>query len=299
MRFNLKRISILSFFLLDVTLICTGNDNRLVVVTDEVEEATLCDCKEYHAINRFTSMDRFAEKYPWQSPYVHAGNNPVNFVDVAGDGVNISGSEQQTAFQETQISVSGELELTLQNTEAIIATQITTGTLSANAQQLMDAINSETITVNIVTTNGYTDENGNLIIGGSFGGNTVTQMANGNMVIATQTINPQVLRTMSNAHGTPGKDVLHEITEAYQGALISQQSGVSSPPANQPGSVYPQAHNSATPQSGTVIQTVYGAYGMPMPAMPSGNYPYPNQIQRVEWSVMDTSNQRIIIQSLP
>ena len=39
----------------------------------------------YHAINRFTSMDRFAEKYPWQSPYVHAGNNPVNFVDVGGD----------------------------------------------------------------------------------------------------------------------------------------------------------------------------------------------------------------------
>ena len=183
----------------------------------------------------------------------------------------------------------------MQNTGAIIATQITTGTLSANAQQLMDAINSETITVNIVTTNGYTDENGNLIIGGSFGGNAVTQMANGNIVVATQTINPQVLRTMSNAHGTPGKDVLHEITEAYQGASISQQSGVSSPPANQPGSVYPQVHNSATPQSGTVTQTVYGAYGMPMPAMPSGNYPYPNQIQRVEWSVMDTSNQRIII----
>ncbi len=39
----------------------------------------------YHAINRFTSMDRFAEKYPWQSPYAHAGNNPVNFVDMGGD----------------------------------------------------------------------------------------------------------------------------------------------------------------------------------------------------------------------
>ena len=39
----------------------------------------------YHAINRYTTMDRFAEKYPWQSPYVHAGNNPVNFVDENGD----------------------------------------------------------------------------------------------------------------------------------------------------------------------------------------------------------------------
>ncbi|NLI71924.1 MAG: hypothetical protein GX361_04245 [Bacteroidales bacterium] len=39
----------------------------------------------YHAISRFTTIDRFAEKYPWQSPYVHAGNNSVNYVDVNGD----------------------------------------------------------------------------------------------------------------------------------------------------------------------------------------------------------------------
>ncbi len=32
-------------------------------------------------------MDRFAEKFPWQSPYVHAGNNPVNYVDVNGDSI--------------------------------------------------------------------------------------------------------------------------------------------------------------------------------------------------------------------
>jgi RHS repeat-associated protein len=39
----------------------------------------------HHATNRFTTMDRFCEKFPWQSPYVHAGNNPVNYVDVNGD----------------------------------------------------------------------------------------------------------------------------------------------------------------------------------------------------------------------
>lgn len=41
----------------------------------------------YHTINRFTTMDRFAEKFPWQSPYVHAGNNSVNYVDVNGDSI--------------------------------------------------------------------------------------------------------------------------------------------------------------------------------------------------------------------
>jgi RHS repeat-associated protein len=38
----------------------------------------------------FTSVDRFAEKFPWQSGYVYAGNNPVNFVDANGDSIDFS-----------------------------------------------------------------------------------------------------------------------------------------------------------------------------------------------------------------
>ena len=49
----------------------------------------------YHAINRYTTMDRFAEKFPWQSPYVHAGNNPVNYVDVGGDSISFTGNNIQ------------------------------------------------------------------------------------------------------------------------------------------------------------------------------------------------------------
>jgi len=49
----------------------------------------------YHAISRFTTMDRFCEKVPWQSPYVFAGNNPVRFVDVRGDSIV---PESQKAF---------------------------------------------------------------------------------------------------------------------------------------------------------------------------------------------------------
>ena len=43
------------------------------------------------------------------------------------------------------------------------------------------------------------------------------------------------LSAMSTAHGKPGADMLHEVTEAYQGVLISQQSGISSPVSNQKG----------------------------------------------------------------
>lgn len=47
----------------------------------------------HNATNRFTSMDRFCEKFPWQSPYVHAGNNPVNYVDVNGDSIIVANDD--------------------------------------------------------------------------------------------------------------------------------------------------------------------------------------------------------------
>nr|MCB6593065.1 RHS repeat-associated core domain-containing protein [Bacteroides cellulosilyticus] len=37
------------------------------------------------AIGRFTTMDRFAEKYYSMSPYQYGGNNPVGNIDVNGD----------------------------------------------------------------------------------------------------------------------------------------------------------------------------------------------------------------------
>ena len=39
------------------------------------------------ALGRFTTVDRFAEKYAFQSPYVMAANDPMKFVDVNGDSI--------------------------------------------------------------------------------------------------------------------------------------------------------------------------------------------------------------------
>ena len=41
------------------------------------------------AIGRFIKMDRFAEKYYMESPYHYGGNNPVFFVDIKGDSLNV------------------------------------------------------------------------------------------------------------------------------------------------------------------------------------------------------------------
>ncbi len=41
----------------------------------------------------FTTRDRFCEKFPWQSPYCHAANNPVNYIDVNGDSVSFKSAQ--------------------------------------------------------------------------------------------------------------------------------------------------------------------------------------------------------------
>jgi len=47
-----------------------------------------------------------------------------------------------------------------------------------------------------------------------------------NFVSTQQEVNPTVLGSISDAHEKPGADILHEVTESYQGGLISQKSGV-------------------------------------------------------------------------
>ena len=39
------------------------------------------------ALGRFTTMDKFAEKYYSMSPYQYAGNNPMNNMDINGDSI--------------------------------------------------------------------------------------------------------------------------------------------------------------------------------------------------------------------
>ena len=51
-------------------------------------------------VGKFSSIDRFAEKYGYQSPFAYAGDSPINFIDVNGDsiGVNLLNSTSKKAF---------------------------------------------------------------------------------------------------------------------------------------------------------------------------------------------------------
>lgn len=80
-------------------------------------------------------------------------------------------------------------------------------------------------------------------------GNEVTLDENGNVksVDAYQEINPIVLGKADKC-SKEGTFIMHELTEAFEGAKISENKRKSSPPSFKSGSVFKEAHKEASRQ---------------------------------------------------
>ena len=63
------------------------------------------------ALGRFTTNDRFAEKYYSMSPYQYGANSPVVNIDVNGDSIRICTETQ--SFGHTWISVGEGSNMTV------------------------------------------------------------------------------------------------------------------------------------------------------------------------------------------
>jgi hypothetical protein len=234
-----------------------------------------------------------AEKYYSLTPYNYCGNNPMRFVDPDGRYVVISGALSDEALRQLQHKMHNRITLTMNAENGRLNYTINEGQkLKGDAKRMVGMIDNQSITVNIATTNQNETSTGNLMVGGAFMGNSVTTDADGNRtVVASQEVNPTVLGNADAHTNTIGKMMMHEVTEAYAGAQISQKSGVSSPMAGQAGSVYLQAHKKATSQT-FVYESIYDKAGNKLGMLPGGLYP--NNVARSEWYVIKGTKSKVI-----
>jgi len=209
------------------------------------------------------------------------------FIDPDGRDIVITGILSGNALIQLQNKVGNDMTLSMDG-NGKVSYSINEGVkeLKGDAKLMAEMIDNNSITVNLVTTDKNETSTGDPMVGGSFMGNTVTKNADGNTTVsARQEVNPNVLESADAHTKTPGKMMMHEASEAYKGAKISQKTGESSPRAGTPGSVHDKAHKKATPQS-RIYEIMYDKKGNITQDV--------NQAVKVEWEVSRRGKVKVI-----
>jgi hypothetical protein len=196
------------------------------------------------------------------------------------DTIVITGDEAQKAFNQLQNSTS--LQLTRdQETGKISATG---EAITKGDKQLLNAINDSKIAANIeAIKEDFVMYEGNkyYFIGGAFMGNKIMEhsfpmyqdyaIEGGeqfgiewetiNTVKTFQVVNPNHMDIIDTYFNVPGKSMLHESTETYEGGIISLEKGVSASPAinGNKNLIYNLSHSKATGQPGG-DESIYTQY---------------------------------------
>lgn len=222
----------------------------------------------------------------------------MRFIDpdgMEGFDVIITGLAAVQAFEQLQASVKKSLTLSIDKLGKLSYTRNRQNgkkiSTDASADQLINAIDDHSIIVNVDTSYSKTAPTGEVIVGGVFLGNDVSSTDGKTTVTAHQQVNPGVLEPMDTYFNKPGASTLHEVTEAYQGGLLSKSLGRSSGNSSVVGSVFSAAHNAATPQSGIVTEQWYDASGNETKTL--------QNTVKIIFSVQQGANPRKIIMTYP
>ena len=215
------------------------------------------------ALSIWLSVDPMSDKYPSMSPYVYCADNPVKLVDPNGEEVLIYGKAKRAFFREVK---KGARELGLfvkmDRFGKLSAKYNGKGPISEHGQLLLNAIEDRTVKINIEAVKNESGTLTDYMFGGAFGGNVlIPQLTDGNWcflsAIAKQTVIPSDLKILDYYYESPGQSSLHEITEAYNGAMIALNGIIFSSETGSNSPLFSPAHNSAIPQSGIVMRGIF------------------------------------------
>lgn len=168
-------------------------------------------------VSRWFSPDPLSDEFPEWSPYNFVKNNPIVYVDPKGlapQDVIINGENSKEALK--QLNSSTSLRLKMDKNGKVTAKG---KAKTAADKKLLSAINDKNVVVNVTATSSNFTKDGKWFVGGAFGGSKVNKDGK---TVAEQTVNTDHTKTIDEFYGAEkGVSVLHEVLEAYVGAVDS------------------------------------------------------------------------------
>ena len=190
--------------------------------------------------------DPMARDFAGTNPYVFCAANPIKFIDPTGCALQIFGDDAKSALAQLRETAKG-LTLSISDDGAVSYSLTPKGKLNENAEKLKKIIDDKNISVNVTAQKSSDMSDGTFFIGGSFMGNEYDDETG--RVNTAQTVCPTELAQMDKADGKKGKNIMHEVTESYEGGKMALENKKGDSTPGETNSYYPDAHAKATPQT--------------------------------------------------
>ena len=194
------------------------------------------------------SVDRLSDKYPSLSPYNYCAWNPIKMIDPNGDSLIITGtkSDRESALYQMQYK-SNKLSFSMDE-NGIVSYTINNPKkrLSKQENKMIEIIDSRSVTVKLHAQNTSKCEDGTTIDCGAFDGNK--RKGSNDHVETSQIIDVKRSAYWDKFCNGLGNIVWHEITESYEGGLITLETGTEAQASfsNKNNAIKNQAHQRAT-----------------------------------------------------